>query len=381
MQWKQLMSKTIESAAPATTKKNANPVTTASTIEVLQHKLEEQDRLLREHAARHTDLTEKLASLRHVREENELLLTQISTLNEEHERYFTHLREAESARPALAEPALETREVPAPAARAVAPEPLYAEPENVTEPASCDFFYQIDLPGIEVGGRGWDLRESTDSFLGRFDFSGKRVLDVRPANGFLSFEIEKRGGSVVSADVASSDHVEIVPYGLPGFDVAQARLRAERQYRRLRNAYWLSHRLLGSKVQVHYGNLLDLTPELGKFDVAVLGLVLGRLRDPFRALQAAALATQDWLIITQPALRNDRPFQSFLPSPSHDPHSLNAYGAWWNFTDGCMRTMVEVLGFTIENEFRASHRCLMRKPANQVECLTIVARNRMSPTR
>jgi hypothetical protein len=50
------------------------------------------------------------------------------------------------------------------------------------------------------------------------------------------------------------------------------------------------------------------------------------------------------------------------------------YGAWWVFSEGCFREMLQVLGFEIESITRQMHICTARNPAAPEECLTIVAR-------
>src|SRR5207249_7736437 len=47
----------------------------------------------------------------------------------------------------------------------------------------------------------WDLRGGVDEYLGKVAFEGQRVLEIGPASGFLTFEMEKRGADVVSVEV------------------------------------------------------------------------------------------------------------------------------------------------------------------------------------
>jgi hypothetical protein len=61
----------------------------------------------------------------------------------------------------------------------------YAEPLTVDRPEDCFFYHKVHIPGVGDVGEQWDLRASIDDYLGRFDFRGKRVLDVGAAAGFL----------------------------------------------------------------------------------------------------------------------------------------------------------------------------------------------------
>ncbi len=82
----------------------------------------------------------------------------------------------------------------------------------MTKVDECFFYHHMDLPGVGEVGKGWDLRETIDDYLGHFDFRGKRVLDVGTASGFLTFEMEKRGAEVVSFDMASRTQRQLVPF-------------------------------------------------------------------------------------------------------------------------------------------------------------------------
>lgn len=58
---------------------------------------------------------------------------------------------------------------------------------DVTSTEACDFYHVVDLPdGMTTRGQ-WDFRKTTDLYLGNVDFAGKRVIEIGPASGFLSF--------------------------------------------------------------------------------------------------------------------------------------------------------------------------------------------------
>ena len=61
-------------------------------------------------------------------------------------------------------------------------------------------------------------------------------------------------------------------------------LKRRRVDQKLKNAYWFTHRRLGSKAKAFYGDIYDIPTELGPFDVALFGMILTHLRDPFQAL-------------------------------------------------------------------------------------------------
>ncbi len=123
-----------------------------------------------------------------------------------------------------------------------------------------NWYHRIELaPGIITPGVN-----NTPVYLQRLealgfpqDFSGLRVLDIGCADGFFSFEAEKRGAAQVVA----------VDYRKPtnsGFSVARE--------------------ILGSSVEYHADNVYGLTPEkYGTFDVIFfLGLIY-HVRNPLQA--------------------------------------------------------------------------------------------------
>ncbi|HXI12934.1 MAG TPA: methyltransferase domain-containing protein [Thermoanaerobaculia bacterium] len=91
------------------------------------------------------------------------------------------------------------------------------------------------------------------------DMRGFRVLDVGCSDGFFSFEMERRGASVVAMD--------FVPETYSGFSVAK--------------------RIMGSSVEYRMDNIYNLSPEgYGEFDLVLFLGVLYHLRNPQGGLDA-----------------------------------------------------------------------------------------------
>jgi SAM-dependent methyltransferase len=250
----------------------------------------------------------------------------------------------------------------------------YTAPRHVTNVEECFFYHHMDLPGLGEVGKGWDLRKTIDGYLGHFDFRGKRVLDVGTASGFLSFEMEKRGAEVVSFDMASRAQWQLVPFRARGFDVPRMHSAFEKRADPIRNGYWLAHRLLKSRARVYYGDIHNIPDDIGQFDVVILGMVLPHLREPFYALAQTARLSRDAIIITQQAPRDQGPIAYFIPNTRMNPDSPETYAAWWVFSEGCFREMLQVLGFAIESVTWQKHMCTGREPAGEEECMTMVAR-------
>jgi hypothetical protein len=249
-------------------------------------------------------------------------------------------------------------------------EGLYAPARMVTDPSRCAFYHVMDLPGLGTVGGQWDLRSTVEDYLGRFDFRGRRALDVGAASGYLSFEMEKRGAEVVSFDLDSADRWDVVPFADPAYSIDAVRARYQALVPARWNAYWLAHRVLASRNRVFYGDLYALPEALGDFDVVLFGMILGHIRDPFRALAAVAPFARDAIIVTQPAPRVEEAYGYFMP----DPATLEPDAAWWSLSEACTSRMLGVLGFTVETVVRAEHACVAR--GDRELCSAIVARRR-----
>lgn len=232
----------------------------------------------------------------------------------------------------------------------------YADPLTVGGPQDCVFYHTIDLPGLGTMPGYWDLRDTIGAYLGNFEFSGKRTLDVGTAGGFLTFEMERRGAEVVSYDMDSVERWEGVPFADPRYDGATVRERLQERVSGYRNAYWLSHRLLGSHARVYYGNLYTLPQDLGRFDVAMFGMILPHIRDPFRALESVARLVDETILITQQAPHQPGAWAYFMP----DPSTLQPDNAWWSMSEECVERMRGVLRFQVESLTRAVYDCPIR---------------------
>jgi tRNA (mo5U34)-methyltransferase len=144
----------------------------------------------------------------------------------------------------------------------------------------------MDLaPGVTTPG-WFDLRPVVDKMPWP-DLVGKRCLDIGTYDGYLAFEMEKRGAAEVHAiDIEDHDLWDWPPDARPsvvGRDVRTAGFRGPKKG----DGFRLASKILDSKVQWHAVSIYDLNPELlGMFDVITIGTLLLHLRDPVGALEA-----------------------------------------------------------------------------------------------
>lgn len=229
----------------------------------------------------------------------------------------------------------------------------------------CEFYHSMDIPGYgEVEGQ-WDLRGRVAEYLGNTDFTGKRVLDVGTSSGFLCFEMEKMGASVVAFDLSPEYDWDFVPYDGAADDERAAAMKGHLE--RVRNGWKMLHDKLGSSATLVLGSVYDLPDdEIGRVDISLFGDILLHLRDPFRALEQAARITSKAVIVTDvvpPPKASDQrllnrlfnrlcqrfsvvhqPTMTFVPDPPPPPDSTNDL-TWWYLTPLVVVRFLKVLGF------------------------------------
>ena len=252
---------------------------------------------------------------------------------------------------------------------------LFAPPRFVDRLEDCFFYHAMDLPGFGLVPAHWDLRGRFDEYIGGVDVRGKSVLDVGTATGFLSFEAEKRGAArVVSFDQSDGAEQKFLPFKDKPYyrDHAKWAEGYRAEIDRWKNAYWLSHRLLGSKAEVFYGDIYKLPNELGEFDIAIIGSVLEHLSDPITALGSVARLTKERIVIVTPLLETDEPMARFEGNAAKP----DADFTWWTYSLGVYREVLDMLGFGIERVNRASYHYMYGD--RDEERSTIVAARRAS---
>jgi SAM-dependent methyltransferase len=169
-------------------------------------------------------------------------------------------------------------------------------------PEDCIFYHSIDLPGLGTVPGMWDHRGTVDPYLGHVDVADKRVLEVGPASGFFTFELERRGARVMALELGEESDWDRVPQPFADERAQQAALRSG--VRSVRNAWSFAHRQLGAKAETVWGSVYEAPQLVGEVDVAMFGNVLQHLRDPVLALTRVGQVTRDTMIVSE-AIWND----------------------------------------------------------------------------
>jgi SAM-dependent methyltransferase len=249
---------------------------------------------------------------------------------------------------------------------------LYAQPTSVGSDEKCFFYHVMDVPGVEsvetdTAGGKFDLRGGEPDYLGHVQLDGRRVLEIGPASGFLTFFMEREGADVVAVELGPDADWDIVPHAQ--LDLAAIRDERREIMRQLRNGFWWGHEQTNSSAKVHYGSVYALPEELGSFDVALMAAVLRHTRDPLRIIEGCARHAQRLVITEMYAPELDgSPVARLVPSLDSV-----TWDTWWDLSPDLLSRFVEVLGF---EELTVSHhrqRFLHGDAEHEIPFFTLVA--------
>ncbi len=213
-------------------------------------------------------------------------------------------------------------------------------------PADCDFYHAVDLPDGEHHPGVWDLRGREADYLGGHDVSGRRVLEIGPASGGLTFWMQDQGGEVVGVDAGYDVGVDLMPSPTLTDD---RRIRRDHMHMMagFQNAWWYVRRRLDSTAATVYGDVYGLPSDLGRFDTGVVTAVLMHLRRPIDALAEVAARVDDTIVVTEalhlPDTDPDANVWAFNPlGPGNDTET---WVIWWAMTSGAVVHALDRVGF------------------------------------
>jgi len=223
----------------------------------------------------------------------------------------------------------------------------FARPRRGLKFEDCQFYHTMDIPGVGTvkgfGDGNWDLRGCLDPMLGGIDYAGKRVLEVGPASGQLTFEMERRGADVVAVDVPHDHEWDSIP--LPANQDRWQR-GSKAGWTPQTNAWWFAHEHFNSRARMVYvsGGALDRA-SLGAFDVAVMANVLLHTRDHLKTVENCARKTTGRIVIVEqwhPDLEHTGLPLCCLKGLASRPDNWND---WFRFSSAYFVRHLEILGF------------------------------------
>jgi SAM-dependent methyltransferase len=208
------------------------------------------------------------------------------------------------------------------------------------QPEHCRFYHTVDVGGRTVEG-AWDLRGREREYLGGVDLRGKRVLELGPSTGHLTFWMERQGAEVVAFDAGWDVGIDLLP--APGFETRKLRRDHAKMVSDFSNSWWYLHRMFGSQAKIVYGDIYDLPGDIGEFDVATFGCICLHLRDPIRAIEQAARRNPETIIVTD-CWRDPDPLMANLmrPFPSGEG---SRWVVWWLISAGAVVEIMKILGY------------------------------------
>lgn len=208
------------------------------------------------------------------------------------------------------------------------------------------WYHVIDLaPGIETPG-WFDLRPIVDRMPWP-DLTGKRCLDVGTFDGFLAFEMLRRGAeSVTALDIADPAEWDWpIRSRKTGPELFASFTGGEPG-----TGFKLANELFGNPVTREDRNVYDINPdEMGSFDFVICGSLMLHLRDPVRALEAIR-SVVGGVFLSAEAID----LQLTLLRP-RSPLAINLGGEncqWWVPNRSGHRQLLRAAGFEIESTTR-----------------------------
>lgn len=283
-----------------------------------------------------------------------------------------YLHGSEAARPRVAWPSLPPRGYLGQLEREF--QRRLAAQREFIELDDCIFYHASVLTDGRIVKGPWDLRGTEATYLGGIQLRGRRVLELGPASGHISYYMESEGADVVGFDVGYDVTIDLLPR--PGVDPVWARNDAARYVGAVQNSWWYLHRDRGSSVKAVYGRIYELPGDIGTFDVSVFAAILLHLRDPFLALEEAARRTTGQIVVTEPLEDSDvdRPEENIARVA---PWGLENHTNWWSHTPGSIKRMLGHLGFSrVATTYHTQKHHLgheLGKPAVDMRMFTIVA--------
>lgn len=201
---------------------------------------------------------------------------------------------------------------------------------------AIDWYHTFDLPGGIVTKGFFDLRPVVHHYGIPDRLDGKRALDAGTFDGFLAFEMERRGAEVVGVDVPSVDNLD--------FPAPLKRRGRQREFEVRRPAFDVAKEALGCNARREFVSVYEVDPEkLGMFDLVMVGSLLVHLRDPVGALMALYRVCRGRIIIVEEVDRRldlisrKRGLARF--------QAISPHLTWWIANRACWAQMLEAAGF------------------------------------
>ncbi len=188
-----------------------------------------------------------------------------------------------------------------------------------SELAKLGYYHSIELPDGRIIP-GFQSIETQRARIARFpipqDLRGKRVLDIGAWDGWFSFEMERRGATVVAVDLTK------------------------------RTRFLEAKAMMNSKVEHVVADISFLTPrEIGYFDIVLFFGVLYHLKHPMLALERVCELSTD-LVCVESFVTDEQPTGTIPAMEFYEGTELaGQFDNWVGPNISCLMAMCRTAGF------------------------------------
>jgi O-methyltransferase len=211
---------------------------------------------------------------------------------------------------------------------------------SVTDLTICEFYHIICLKDGTITPGVWDLRSGVDKYLGGVDFRLKRVIEIGPASGFLSFHMEGAGAKVTCIEPPMNQTWDYVPQPVAILEKFKTTFSSHIQH--IRNGFWYCHTKNQSSVALYEEDAYALPSSLGRFDIGLLGAILLHTSSPLKIIESVASLVDKTLIIVDLYFSDleGQPISRLAPGPDNP-----TCDTWWQFSTLFFVNFLWVIGF------------------------------------
>ena len=155
-------------------------------------------------------------------------------------------------------------------------------------------------------------------------------------DGFIAFEMEKRGADVVAIDVPDEESLD--------WPTPLKRRGRSQPFQVRRPSFDVAKEALGARATREFVSVYDVDPDqLGRFDLVMVGSLLVHLRDPVGALMALYRVCRGRIIIVEEIDR--RLDLSSRKRGLARFQAISPHMTWWIPNRACWAQMLEAAGF------------------------------------